>query len=183
VGLDEQHAGEPIGEEDGDGQLAARCGQAREGDLRRQDPIAGLRDAFPQGPAIAVFRRRMVDADRRSFARGHPDDAVAAADLGPDAGLWVATGRDGVQGLSRLIDHQDHGLPNAEVMLQRVERPFEQGAEVAGRGKPRSGAAHGGEQVALRQRGVALAAGDALDRADPVDVGPLQVEHACHAGV
>ncbi len=125
----------------------------------------------------------MHDADRRHLAGRDADHAVAESDLAADARHIVAAARHREELAGARVGHQDHRVPDAEAIVERRECVVQQVGQIRAAGDPLRDRTHGREVVPLRRRPRQREAFDLLDREDPVDIGPLQPEHARHAGV
>ncbi len=178
----------------------------RPGSRRRPGRAAGSHVPGASPPRSSYARRtvrayasilpRLPTRIGSARGRGHADDALADADLGPDALGRVAVAGDRVEALAALVEQQQQRVLVAEELGEPVNDVPDEAVEV---GAARQAPAQLGEPpgrrrvepALVRSRSAGCAVGgrriagaaqptDALELDDAVDVGAAQLEDALH---
>ena len=131
--LDGEHADQAVPDQQRERQRALRVGQAGQRDLRAAARAAVRHHRAPHGAAVAQAR---VEPAMRSTRRSRATVPISPSPIATSAPtpLAVAAAGDGDQPLRRLVGQQHHGVLEAEVVVERVERRGEQRLEIVARG-------------------------------------------------
>ena len=185
VALDQQHADDAAQQPQRHHQLAARLGQAGQGDLFGLAVAqAHVLRALADGARVGLPLGQVADAQGHALARGNAGQALTDRDLGAHARGLVAQAGDGVEAVATRVAQQDHAVVDLQVRLQGAQGLVEQLVHVgAGADALDDRARAPGDVAARLRRHQRAPAGDLAHRAHLVDVGAQQPVDLVHAGV
>ena len=183
--LGKQHAQQAPGRQQRHCHLAVRLWQAGVGDVhaaQRGRIGRGMRvHALADGVAVQGSVRHVADAHRRALARGHADHALAQPDLGAHTRGGVAAAGHRVELLGAGVQHQHHGVLDAQLVLQALQRALQQFVQPRAARNAFAAQAQRVQQPGARRGCRQPFARHRFDVLHGVDVGALELKHLGHA--